>query len=202
MAIIMSGWAFNVQEEKGPTRKKKLGKITELVSTMLMTTKDLIEDLKPTERTGVALGTIYGAQDVNESYLETVRNIGFDCVSPSMFVYGTSNSGSGSIAIECGFDGPNITFLGSMSARSAIKYSIKQLKSGEATRMITGGYDIFKGDSHVALLALELDKNASTDFEECVDLAYSCLRDVLCDSAAQLPTRNLLDILTRRNTNV
>ncbi|MEQ8967431.1 MAG: beta-ketoacyl synthase N-terminal-like domain-containing protein [Azospirillaceae bacterium] len=94
------------------------------------------------DRCGVALGTWFGAMDVAERCLDTVRADGFKEVTPSWYATGLPNATAAIVAAVHGITGPNLTFLGWSAGLEAIVAGCRQIAAGRCDTMIVGGFDM------------------------------------------------------------
>lgn len=91
--------------------------------------------------TGIALGTVYGSQRLNEKMLFAIDSAGPRSVSANDFAINTYNSPAALAAIRLGLRGPSITLLTATGGLDAVDWAWQTLASGKADTMIAGGYD-------------------------------------------------------------
>lgn len=96
----------------------------------------------PAGRIGVSFGTLFGAIDVAEQCLGTVRAEGFAQVTPSWYATGLPNATAAIVASLFDWRGPNLTFLGYQAGLDAIVGACRQIAAGHADAVCAGGFDL------------------------------------------------------------
>ncbi|WP_080414982.1 beta-ketoacyl synthase N-terminal-like domain-containing protein [Burkholderia ubonensis] len=96
----------------------------------------------PAGRIGVSFGTLFGAIDVAEQCVGTVRAEGFEQVTPSWYAAGLPNATAAIVASLFDWRGPNLTFLGYQAGLDAIVGACRQLAAGHADAVCAGGFDL------------------------------------------------------------
>jgi len=125
-------------------RVKKVGALPDKARLTLAATRRCLgpEASIGGDRCGVALGTWFGAMDVAERCLDTVRADGFKEVTPSWYATGLPNATAAIVAAVHGITGPNLTFLGWPAGLEAIVAGCRQIAAGRCDTMIVGGFDM------------------------------------------------------------
>jgi 3-oxoacyl-(acyl-carrier-protein) synthase len=107
------------------------------------------------DRFGLALGTAYGCLDSMYANSQRVQTKGARLASPLLFMHSFANAPASLIAIEWGLRGPGCTFTdGSLSAASALSWSVDLLRRGQVDMMLVGGVEAL---SEPLLRAVEAD---------------------------------------------
>jgi len=106
------------------------------------------------ERTGISLGTYFGATDVAERCLDTVRGPGFAEVTPSWYATGLPNATAAIVAALHEATGPNLTLLGWHAGLGAIVAGCRQIAAGRCDTVLAGGFDR-PSPRYAALLATD-----------------------------------------------
>ncbi|NRR32702.1 hypothetical protein HSX11_21260 [Oxalobacteraceae bacterium] len=129
------------------TRARKSGALTLKARMVLAAARRCLPsaysaDSAPDHLTGVSLGTQCGTLDVAEQSLQTVVEQGFRHVLPSWYSNGLPNATSAALASFYNLGGPNLTFMGYQGGLEAIVQACRQLRSGRASAMLAGGFDL------------------------------------------------------------
>ena len=95
------------------------------------------------DRTGIILGTAFGATDVTLQFASTLLTEGPALVNPILVPNTVMNAPAGHTSIELGFRGINTTVTHfAVSAETAIAYATAEIRRGTADFILTGGVDI------------------------------------------------------------
>jgi len=95
------------------------------------------------DRTGIILGTAFGATDVTLQFASTLLTEGPALVNPILVPNTVMNAPAGHTSIELGFRGINTTVTHfAVSAETAIAYAAAEIRRGTADFILTGGVDI------------------------------------------------------------
>jgi len=95
------------------------------------------------DRTGIILGTAFGATDVTLQFASTLLTEGPALVNPILVPNTVMNAPAGHTSIELGFRGINTTVTHfAVSAETAIAYAAAEIRRGAADFIFTGGVDI------------------------------------------------------------
>ncbi|MEN6331490.1 MAG: beta-ketoacyl-[acyl-carrier-protein] synthase family protein, partial [Smithella sp.] len=95
------------------------------------------------DRTGIVMGTSFGATDVTVQFAGTLLKEGPALVNPILVPNTVMNAAAGHTSIELGFRGVNTTVTHfAVSAETAIAYAVSEVRRGAADFMLTGGVDI------------------------------------------------------------
>jgi 3-oxoacyl-[acyl-carrier-protein] synthase II len=95
------------------------------------------------DRTGIILGTAFGATDVTLQFASTLLTDGPALVNPILVPNTVMNAPAGHTSIELGFRGINTTVTHfAVSAETAIAYAAAEIRRGTADFILTGGVDI------------------------------------------------------------
>ena len=95
------------------------------------------------DRTGIILGTAFGATDVTLQFASTLLTEGPALVNPILVPNTVMNAPAGHTSIELGFRGINTTVTHfAVSAETAIAYAAAEIRRGAADFILTGGVDI------------------------------------------------------------
>jgi 3-oxoacyl-[acyl-carrier-protein] synthase II len=95
------------------------------------------------DRTGIILGTAFGATDVTLQFASTLLTEGPALVNPILVPNTVMNAPAGHTSIELGFRGINTTVTHfAVSAETAIAYAAAEIQRGAADFILTGGVDI------------------------------------------------------------
>lgn len=95
------------------------------------------------DRTGIILGTAFGATDVTMQFASTLLTEGPALVNPILVPNTVMNAPAGHTSIELGFRGINTTVTHfAVSAETAIAYAAAEIRRGTADYILTGGVDI------------------------------------------------------------
>jgi 3-oxoacyl-[acyl-carrier-protein] synthase II len=95
------------------------------------------------DRTGIILGTAFGATDVTLQFASTLLTEGPTLVNPILVPNTVMNAPAGHTSIELGFRGINTTVTHfAVSAETAIAYAAAEIQRGAADFILTGGVDI------------------------------------------------------------
>ena len=95
------------------------------------------------DRTGIILGTAFGATDVTLQFASTLLTDGPALVNPILVPNTVMNAPAGHTSIELGFRGINTTVTHfAVSAETAIAYAAEEIRRGTADLILTGGVDI------------------------------------------------------------
>ena len=103
----------------------------------------LVIDEKNRDRTGIVLGTAFGATDISIMFVNTLFTEGPMMINPLHVPNTVMNAPSGHASIELGFRGVNSTVNHKeSSAETAIIYAASQITRGTADVMFAGGAEI------------------------------------------------------------
>ncbi len=95
------------------------------------------------DRTGIILGTAFGATDITLQFASTLLTEGPASVNPILVPNTVMNAPAGHTSIELGFRGINTTVTHfAVSAETAIAYAAAEIRRGTADFILTGGVDI------------------------------------------------------------
>jgi 3-oxoacyl-[acyl-carrier-protein] synthase II len=95
------------------------------------------------DRTGIILGTAFGATDVTLQFASTLLTEGPALVNPILVPNTVMNAPAGHTSIELGFRGINTTVTHfAVSAETAIAYAAAEIRRGTADFLFAGGVDI------------------------------------------------------------
>jgi len=95
------------------------------------------------DRTGIILGTAFGATDVTLQFASTLLTDGPALVNPILVPNTVMNAPAGHTSIELGFRGINTTVTHfAVSAETAIAYAAAEIRRGTSDFILTGGVDI------------------------------------------------------------
>jgi len=95
------------------------------------------------DRTGIILGTAFGATDVTLQFASTLLTEGPALVNPILVPNTVMNAPAGHTSIELGFRGINTTVTHfAVSSETAIAYAAAEIRRGAADFILTGGVDI------------------------------------------------------------
>jgi hypothetical protein len=125
-------------------RSPKVGTLTTPARLAIEATRRCLSGVAhtPDDLIGLSLGTLCGANDVVERSLRTAHGSGIAEVSASWYATGLPNSTAGVVASIAALRGPNLTLLGYHAGLDAIIMACRLLRSGAASSMLAGGFDV------------------------------------------------------------
>ncbi len=137
---------FNPKEIINP---KSIRKMDDLSRTAVVATRlaaddaNIVIDEENRDRTGIILGTAFGATDISIMYARTLFTEGPTLFNPLHVPNTVMNAPAGHTSIELGFRGFNSTINHKeSSAETAVGYAYDLIRKGAADVMFAGGTDI------------------------------------------------------------
>ena len=124
-------------------RMDRLSQMVTASAKMALTDAGLDPLIVDLHRTGIVMGTAFGATDVVTRFATTLFTEGPRRVNPILVPNTVMNAPAGHAAIELGLKGINTTFNHrEASAEAAIAYGAMQIQLGRVDVVLTGGGDI------------------------------------------------------------
>ncbi|WP_319521922.1 beta-ketoacyl-[acyl-carrier-protein] synthase family protein [uncultured Desulfosarcina sp.] len=137
---------FSAKDFISPRLLRRMDRLSQMVAAAArMAIEDAGVDLASTDRdrSGIVMGTAFGATDVAARFAGTLFTEGPRLVNPILVPNTVMNAPAGHTAIELGLRGINTTLNHrEASAETAIAFAAMQIREGRADMLLTGGGDI------------------------------------------------------------